>query len=109
MSLAGLGEGAYAAEPAPAPPPSDEQCPSLPDPKPLRSFRVGEELDFILDALGARAGRMSMRVLRPHDRVVPVEVRAETNSFFSKIRKVRGQATSYIQPWLLRPVRYSEE
>jgi hypothetical protein len=66
-------------------------------------------LEFGLDALGARAGKMVLRILPPEEGLWPIQVRAETNAFFSKIRPLHGHATSYVVPQRLRPQRYVED
>jgi hypothetical protein len=73
------------------------------------AFMPGEVLEFDLDAMGAQAGKMTMRVQKPKDGHLPVEVEAQTNSFFSKVRRVRGSATTYLHPRTLRPKRYVED
>ncbi|MFZ5471217.1 MAG: DUF3108 domain-containing protein, partial [Myxococcota bacterium] len=92
---------AAASTPAPAlpkPPPSDAQCRPLPVVKAPWAFGAGEVLEFDLDAMGAQAGKMTMRVLPQKDGQLPIEVHAQTNTFFSKVRRVKGQATSYLSP-----------
>lgn len=91
------------------PPPTDAECAALPAPTTPFAFGPGEVLDFTLDAMGAEAGKMTLRVLPSKDGNLPVEVRAQTNSFFSKIRRVKGVATSYLSQRTLRPNRYVEE
>lgn len=93
----------------PKPPPSDGECRPLPNPKAPFAFWPGEQLEFDLDALGAQAGKMTMKVLPPRNGSLPVEVRAQTNTFFSKVRRVTGMATSYLSPKTLRPQRYLED
>ena len=73
------------------------------------AFMPGEVLEFDLDAMGAQAGKMVMRVQKQKDGHLPVEVEAQTNSFFSKVRRVRGSATTYLHPRTLRPRRYIED
>ncbi|QSQ27823.1 DUF3108 domain-containing protein [Pyxidicoccus parkwayensis] len=73
------------------------------------SFMPGEVLEFDLDAMGAQAGKMVMRVQKQKDGHLPVEVEAQTNSFFSKVRRVKGSATTYLHPRTLRPKRYVED
>ncbi|MFZ5471216.1 MAG: DUF3108 domain-containing protein, partial [Myxococcota bacterium] len=53
--------------------------------------------------------KMTMRVLPQKDGQLPIEVHAQTNTFFSKVRRVKGQATSYLSPKTLRPTRYLED
>src|SRR5262249_4867870 len=89
---------ASAGEPAPQPPPSDAQCTPLPEVQLRTPFRPGESLEYALDALGAQAGKLLLRVLPLRDGALPLEARAETNAFFSKIRRVHGKATSYVDP-----------
>lgn len=73
------------------------------------AFMPGEVLEFDLDAMGAQAGKMVMRVQKQKDGHLPVEVEAQTNSFFSKVRRVKGSATTYLHPRTLRPKRYVED
>jgi hypothetical protein len=94
------------AKPAEAPP---IQCAPLPSLRTPNAFNTGEVLEFALDALGAQAGKMVMRVLPAQDGVIPVEVKAQTNTFFSKVRRVTGTGTSYLNPKTLRPARYVED
>src|SRR4051794_26832216 len=71
----------------PAPPPSDAQCVGLPSLTGPLSFGSGELLEFNLDAMGAQAGKMTMAVLPARDGSLPIEVHAQTNTFFSKVRR----------------------
>ncbi|WP_426750887.1 DUF3108 domain-containing protein [Myxococcus sp. Y35] len=73
------------------------------------AFMPGEVLEFDLDAMGAQAGTMTMRVHKPKDGHLPIQVEAQTNTFFSKVRRVRGSATAYLHPRTLRPRRYVED
>jgi hypothetical protein len=79
---------------------------------PLRNplaFAPGELLEFDLDAMGATAGKMSMQVQKKQDGVLPVQVKVQTNSFFSKVRRVDATAVSYLHPKTLRTSRYTED
>ncbi len=89
--------------------PTDTQCVALGNIKTPIAFGPGETLEFDLDALGARAGTMTMRVLPLRDGLMPIEVHAKTNTFFSKVRRVDGTGTSYLSPRTLRPTRYYED
>lgn len=89
--------------------PTDAQCLALGSIKTPLSFGPGETLEFDLDALGAKAGTMTMRVLPVRDGLMPIEVHAKTNTFFSKVRRVDGTATSFVFPKTLRPSRYYED
>jgi hypothetical protein len=73
------------------------------------AFMPGEQLEFDLDALGAQAGKMTMKVQRPDKGALPVQIEAQTNTFFSKVRRVRGVGISYLHPRTLRPSRYTED
>lgn len=73
------------------------------------AFMPGEHLEFDLDALGAQAGKMTMKVQRPDKGTLPVQIEAQTNTFFSKVRRVKGLGTSYLHPRTLRPSRYTED
>lgn len=95
-----------APEPAVSVAPCAQALPALRTPM---AFKPGELLEFELDAMGAKAGKMTMRVQRPADGVLPVQVEAQTNSLFSKVRRVRGSAVSYLHPRTLRPSRYTED
>ena len=89
--------------------PAPEQCQPLPPLRTPIAFAPGELLEFSLDAMGAEAGKMTMRVLPRKDGALPVEARVQTNTFFSKVRRVKGVATSYLDPRTLRPMRHTEE
>lgn len=85
-------------------------CPtSLPALRTPIAFMPGELLEFDLDALGANAGKMTMKVQRQENGSLPVQIDAKTNTFFSKVRRVNGSAVSYLHPRTLRPSRYVED
>lgn len=91
------------AQPVPA-------CPAaLPALRTPIAFMPGEQLEFDLDAMGAQAGKMTMKVQRPDKGVLPVQIDAQTNTFFSKVRRVKGTGVSYLHPRTLRPARYTED
>ncbi|RKG53745.1 DUF3108 domain-containing protein [Corallococcus sp. AB011P] len=103
--------GDASATPAPNEPvvsvkPCEQGLPVLRSPL---AFKPGELLEFDMDAMGAKAGKLTMRVQRPANGSLPVLVEAQTNTLFSKVRRVRGSATSYLHPKTLRPSRYTEE
>ena len=105
--LASTGSSALAADAKP--PPTDAQCNRLPPPRGAAAFAPGERLSFDLDALGAKAGSMTLRTLQPDTQgQLPVEFTAQTSPFFSNIRRVKGNALSYLNPKTLRPTRYVE-
>ena len=93
-----------------SPMPTDAQCHALGALlKPL-PFGPGETLEYDVDALGAKAGSMVMRVLPfRSDGRMAIEVAVETNTFFSKVRRVKGTGTSTMDPRTLRPTRYIED
>lgn len=96
--------------PAPLPRiPSDAECAKLGAPKKPYAFSTGETLEFDLDAMGASAGKLTLKVLPTRDNQIPIEVTAHTNTFFSKVRRVTATATSYLQRNTLRPNRYVED
>ncbi len=110
--LLALPAAAQQPPPAPAavpPVPGPEQCRPLPALRSPIAFAPGEQLEFSLDAMGAEAGKMTMRVLPKKDGLLPVEARVQTNTFFSKVRRVKGVAMSYLNPRTLRPLRHTEE
>lgn len=101
--------GAAAAAPVKHPFPTDAAC-AMSAPHLPASFAAGELLEFDLDAIGAKAGTLTMRTLRTTAAgLVPVEAVAQTNTFFSKVRRVHGTGTSFLNPKTLRPGRYVEE
>lgn len=90
--------------------PTDAQCQALSGVLRPLPFATGETLEFDIDALGAQAGTMVARVLPPKKvGQLSIEVSVETNSFFSKVRRVRGTGTSTVEAKTLRPLRYLEE
>src|SRR5260370_144664 len=88
---------------------AQRDCSRRPDLRRPWALGPGEMLAFDLDALGARAGKMTVRVLPQKDGQLPILAEAETNTFFSKVRRVKGTATSYLNPKSLRPARYVED
>lgn len=94
-----------AAQPS-AIPQCTQRLPTLRNPL---AFAPGEELEFDLDAMGANAGKMTLSVQKKRDGSLPVQVKVQTNSFFSKVRRVNATAMSYMHPKTLRPSRYTEE
>lgn len=73
------------------------------------ALKPGEALDYELDAVGARAGTMIVRTLAKKDGLLPIEVSVETSTFFSKVRKVKGTGTSYLNVKSFKPHRYAED
>lgn len=104
---------AGATSPAPGRPktpfPSDAECQAMGPPMSPLPFGSGEVLDFDIDALGAKAGTMTMRTLPQRDGVLPLETTVETNTFFSKVRRVVGVAKSDLSTKTLRSQRYFED
>ncbi len=91
------------------PVPSDAECRSLPGPLLPPAFAPGETLELDLDAMGANAGSMTMRVLPVKDGLLPLQVDARTHTFLSKLRRIQGTGTSFVHPRTLRPRRYLED
>ncbi|HEY8209132.1 MAG TPA: DUF3108 domain-containing protein [Myxococcaceae bacterium] len=89
--------------------PVDAQCPGLPAVRPPFPFVPGEALEYDLDALGMVAGKLRIGVRPVENGTLPIRVDAETNTLFSKIRKVTGGATSTLNPKTLRPFKYLED
>ncbi len=126
-SLVLFAAAAQAQPPAPAEAPQDvppiqDMSPPVTPPVPVAlcssplptlhtpiSFMPGELLEFDLDALGAQAGKMTMKVQRPDKGTLPVQIEAQTNTFFSKVRRVKGTGISYLHPRTLKPSRYTED
>ncbi len=89
--------------------PTEQQCQALGNVMSPIPFGPGETLEFDIDALGARAGVMTMQTLPLRDGILPLEVTVETNTFFSKVRRVHGVAKSEISPRTLRSQHYFED
>ncbi len=102
-----LVSGAARAQPPAAPP--DVECRALGPLDPKRAFSTGEVLEYALDAMGAEAGTLTVRVLPQKGDSLPIEATAATNTFFSKVRRVKATATSYLKARTLRPTRYVED
>lgn len=101
---------ALAATKAPLTPfPSDAECKPLGAAMTPAPFGPGEQLSYDIDSMGMRAGEMTMTTLKPQDGLMTVETTVETNTFFSKIRKVKGVARSELSMSTLRPARYFED
>ncbi len=89
-------------------------CAMLPKPRSgPHPFSSGELLGYDIDVMGVRAGTMSFEVLpavgRGAKAELPVRVRAESNTFFNKVRKVKAELISYLRAKDLRPDRFHEE
>ncbi len=88
-------------------------CAALPDPREKLPWAPGERLNFDIDVMGAGAGSLAMLALPPVGKGTsteyPLRALAASNSFFSKVRKVRGRSTSYVRSKDLHPRRYEEE
>jgi hypothetical protein len=52
---------------------------------------------------------MEVQTLPPVRGELPIQVDVKTNTFFNKVRKVKGQARTYLSPRTLRPNRYTED
>jgi hypothetical protein len=103
-----LGAGVASAASPQAPLPSDDACRPLPPLLKLPPFPAGETLRFELDAMGAKAGQMTMQVLPLEDGLMPIRVEAETSTFLRSLRNVKGHATTWVEPRRLTPRRYRE-
>lgn len=95
---------AAAASPAQVP-----ECARLPPIQAPLFFQPGEELDFDVDAMGASAGKVFLKILPLKNGLLPIELETKTNTLFSKVQRVGGGGTSFLSPKTLRPVRYVEE
>ncbi len=84
----------------------EQRLPTLRSPL---AFASGELLEFDLDAMGATAGTMTMQVQKKTNSALPVQIKVQTNSFFSKVRRVSATAVSYLHPKTLRTSRYTED
>lgn len=100
-----LAEGAA---PQPKPVPSDAQCLPLPAIKTVH-LPAGETLAYDIDVLAANAARMEVETLPRANGLQTIRVRIKTNTFFNKVRRVRAEAKSYLNPRSLKPTRYTED
>jgi hypothetical protein len=89
--------------------PTDAECQKLPPLHPPYSFASGEELEYDVDAMGAKAGKLYLRVRPSLDGSLPLQAEAKPNTFFEKIRRISGGGISFVNPRDLHPVRYVEE
>lgn len=103
---------AIAGERALVPLPSAAQCQALPAPGAV-PWKTGETLSYGIDVMGASAGELALVALPPvgsgSSRELQLRALAKSNSFFSKIRRVRGKATSYVRARDMHPRRYRED
>jgi hypothetical protein len=98
-----------AAQPAAPTHPADAACTPLPALEKKRYFTAGELLEYDLDAMGAEAGKLTVRVMPSRGETQAIEVTAATNTFFSKVRRVKATAMSVLNSKTLRPKRYTED
>lgn len=95
--------------PAPKKPmPSDQACHALPQVR-TPKLPVGETFDYDIDVLTANAARMEVETLPKQNGQVAVRVRIKTNTFFNKVRRVKAEAKSYLNPKTMKPNRYTED
>lgn len=69
----------------------------------------GEFLGYDLEVLGVRAGRLDLRWSPDTGGTARIEALARTNTFFENVRKLRGEATSFVTIEAFRPQRYRED
>lgn len=97
-----------ASEPG-SPFPRDEACAFIGAPSAPLPYVQGEALEFEIDALGIRAGTMTMRLLPPRtDGAWAVEIYAKSNAFFTKIRQIASTIVTRFSPLRLRPIHSRE-
>lgn len=76
-------------------------------------WQPGERLAYDIDVMGAHAGKLALHAFPPlgsgNSLEHPLQALAASNSFFSKIRHVRGRSSSYVRGRDMHPRRYSEE
>ncbi|HWV38825.1 MAG TPA: DUF3108 domain-containing protein [Vulgatibacter sp.] len=88
-------------------------CEAMPAPSQKEPWPAGERLSFEIDVMGASAGNLVLMALPPvgkgTSRELPLRALAASNSFFSKVRRVRGRSTSYVRARDMHPRRYEEE
>lgn len=75
-------------------------------------WETGERLSFELDVMGASAGSLALMALPPvgtgTSKEYVLRALAASNSFFSKVRRVRGRSTAFVRAGDLHPRRYEE-
>lgn len=109
LSVAFIATVGWAAPPL-SPFPTDAQCAGLGPATPSLPFAPGERLTYAIDSIGIKAGTLEMLVLPPRpDGKWAVEVKAQTNTFFSKIRSVSSTIVSVFDPTTVRPLQYKED
>ena len=88
-------------------------CQPLPPPSGAIPWEPGERLSYDIDVVGAQAGKLALVALPPVGKGAsaeyPFRALAASNSFFSKIRRVRGRSTSYVRARDMHPRRYEEQ
>ena len=88
-------------------------CAALPAPAYGQPWPAGERLTYDIDVMGASAGSLVMMALPAvgtgTSKELPLRALAASNSFFSKVRRVRGRSTSYVRSKDMHPRRYEEE
>jgi hypothetical protein len=113
-----LEDASEPAQPATAPeivfPPAAGACPALPKPRSgPPPFPAGEKLGYDVDVMGVRAGKMDFDVLpwrgRGSSAQIPIRVRVESNTFFRKVRKVKGEVVTHLRGRDLRPSSFEED
>lgn len=111
-------KGTAPAKKAPPKKPSAMAPPALPGCQPLPSaaslpWQGGERLAYDVDVMGAQAGKLTLVAFPPlgsgGSQEIPLRALAASNSFFSKIRHVRGRSSSYVRTKDLHPRKFSEE
>ncbi len=85
-----------------------------PLPRPLSGpppFHAGEQLRYDIDVIGVRAGQMSFEVLKGVTGATEtsVRVRAESNTFFDKVRRVKAEAVANLRARDLHPITFQED
>ncbi len=92
--------------------PGPDECAPLPAASTNLPWKAGERLSYDLDVVGAQAGKLALVALPPVGKGLsaeyPFRALAASNSFFSKIRRVRGRSTSYVRARDMHPRRYEE-
>lgn len=107
-----LGADAQAKAKAKAAPPPLPTCGPLPEHLEARPWDDTERLYYDVDVMGALAGKLMLMAHPPSrvgSEVVVLRAMAASNSFFSKIRAVRGRAASHFDARTFRPRLYNEE
>lgn len=112
LAVAPLPGGARAKAAPPKAAPALPTCGPLPEMLAARPWPDAERLHYDVDVMGAFAGKLvlvAQPATGPDATEVEVRAMAASNTFFSKVRNIRGRAASQLDARTFLPRAYSEE